>query len=367
MSITFRRAVRENIGLIIGLAGPSGGGKTYTAMRLASGLAGGKPFAVIDTEAGRAKHYADTFAFDHADLSPPFRPSAYAEAIKAADAAKYPVIVVDSCSHEHAGEGGLLDWHETELDRMAKDDWKKRESCNMAAWIKPKMEHKQFVSRLLQVRAHLILCFRAEQKIEMKRGQDGRMEITPKVLASGFSDWIPICEKNMLYELTASFLLTPDAPGVPKPIKLAGAVRPFVDLKKPIDETVGEQLAKWAIGKRTVEPDGASTAHQGKGERVDDLAHGTPQQARDAAPPMTEPTKVDARANQKDIPEEDWNEAVRQIDEDPNLRDLKEQVKVNMKIKALKLIAPGKHEFIRQFKALCEQQGFGAVAKRIFG
>lgn len=247
--ITFRRAVRENIGLIIGLAGPSGGGKTLSAMRLAKGLSGGKSFAFIDTESGRGKHYADSFTFDHADLSAPFRPANYAEAIKAADAAKYPVIVVDSCSHEHAGEGGLLDWHEEELDRMARDDWKKRDACNMAAWVKPKMEHKQFVSRLLQVRAHLILCFRAEQKVEMKR-VDGRTEIVPKTLASGFSDWIPICEKNMLYELTASFLLTPDAPGVPKPIKLAGAVRPFINLKEPLDESVGARLGEWAKGKQ---------------------------------------------------------------------------------------------------------------------
>ena len=246
--ITFRKAIRENVSLIIGLAGPSGSGKTMTAMRLAKGLAGNNPFAMIDTEAGRSKHYASMFAFDHADLKPPFRPSAYADAIKAADEAKYPVIIVDSCSHEHAGEGGLLDWHETELDRMAKDDWKKRESCNMAAWIKPKMEHKQFVSRLLQVRAHLILCFRAEQKVEMKRGQDGRMEIVPKTIASGFSDWIPICEKNMLYELTASFLLTPDAPGVPKPIKLQQQMREFVDLRRPMDESVGVKMGQWASG-----------------------------------------------------------------------------------------------------------------------
>ena len=103
--ITFRRAVRENVPLVIGLAGPSGSGKTYSAMRLAAGIAQGKPFAVIDTEAGRAKHYAEKFVFDHADLRPPFRPSAYAEVIHEADKAGYPVIVVDSCSHEHAGDG----------------------------------------------------------------------------------------------------------------------------------------------------------------------------------------------------------------------------------------------------------------------
>lgn len=245
--ITFRRAVRESVPLIIGIAGPSGSGKTFSAMRLATGMSGGKPFAVIDTEAGRAKHYAEKFVFDHADLRPPFRPSAYAEAIHEADKAGYPVIVVDSCSHEHAGEGGLLDWHEEELDRMTRGNTDKRDNCNMAAWIKPKMDHKQMVSRLLQIRAQLILCFRAEQKIEMVK-RDGRMVIEPKKIASGFSDWIPICEKNLLYELTASFLLTPDAPGMPKPIKLQEQMRGFVSLTAPLDEHAGQKMAAWALG-----------------------------------------------------------------------------------------------------------------------
>ena len=142
----------------------------------------------------------------------------------------------------------MLDWQEEELERMAGSDWKKREACKMAAWIKPKADHKRMVSRLLQVRAHLILCFRAEQKIEMVKGVDGRMEIQPKKLASGFSDWIPICDKNLLYELTSSFLLTPDAPGIPKPIKLEAQHRALIDLKNPLDETVGERLAEWARG-----------------------------------------------------------------------------------------------------------------------
>ena len=102
---SFRPATRENVALLIGLAGASGSGKTYTAMRLAKGIAGDKPFCVIDTEAGRAKHYADAFRFDHGDLKPPFSPAAYADAIRAADDAHYPVIVVDSMSHEHAGQG----------------------------------------------------------------------------------------------------------------------------------------------------------------------------------------------------------------------------------------------------------------------
>lgn len=272
MPITFRKAVRENVGLIVGIAGPSGSGKTFSALRLAAGMSMGKPFAVIDTEAGRAKHYADRFAFDHADLQPPFRPGAYADAIKAADEAHYPVIVVDSCSHEHAGEGGLLDWHEEELDRMAGQDWKKRESCKMAAWIKPKTAHKRFVSSMLQVRAHLILCFRAEQKIEIITN-NGRAEIQPKKIASGFSDWIPICEKNLLYELTASFLLTPEHPGIPKPIKLEAQHKTVISVTSPLDEQAGRKLAEWAKGGKEVAPSPVQTLQQAaqelSGEPVD--------------------------------------------------------------------------------------------------
>lgn len=247
MTFAFRKAVREGVGLLIGLAGESGSGKTFTAMRLASGIATGKRFAVIDTEAGRAKHYADSFQFDHGDLKPPFRPTAYLEAIKAADESGYPVIVVDSMSHEHAGEGGLLDWHEEELNRMAGDDWKRREAVKMAGWIKPKAAHKQMVQRLLQVRAHLILCFRAEEKIEMVR-EDGKMKIVKKQSSVGLDGWMPVCEKNLPYELTASFLLRSTSPGMPLPIKLQEQHKKFFPLDKPITEESGRLIAEWAKG-----------------------------------------------------------------------------------------------------------------------
>lgn len=242
MAFTFRPAKRESVGLIVGMAGPSGGGKTWSAMVLAKGMSGGKPFAVIDTEAGRAKHYADYFAFDHGDLTPPFSPVAYAEAIAAADAAGYPVIVVDSFSHEWAGEGGILDMQEAEFSRMGGG-----ENVKMSSWIKPKGQHKRMVQKLLQVRAHLILCFRAEAKIEMVR-EGGKIVVREKQSLTGINGWIPISEKSLPFELTASFLLLPDAPGVPKPIKLQEQHRPFFPSDKPITEAAGDRLAAWAKG-----------------------------------------------------------------------------------------------------------------------
>lgn len=271
-NFTFRPAARENVALLIGLAGSSGSGKTYTAMRLAKGIAGAKPFCVIDTEAGRAKHYADAFKFDHGDLKPPFAPSAYADAIRAADEAGYPVIVVDSMSHEHAGEGGILDMQEAEFQRMGA-----RDAVKMASWIKPKGEHRRMVSRLLQVRAHLILCFRAEEKIEMIKGENGRMEVRKKQTATGLDGWVPICEKNLPYELTASFLLMAAHPGVPLPIKLQEQHKPLFPLDQQINEASGKRLAEWAAGGAQSETSSlrseSNAASAPTGELITDRQH----------------------------------------------------------------------------------------------
>ena len=276
MSYTFRRAVREQVPLIVGISGGTGSGKTYSAMRMAKGMAHGKPFCVIDSENGRASHYADQFTFDVLDLRAPFSPDAYAKAIAAADAAHYPVIVVDSMSHVWAGDGGVLDWQEDELDRMAKDDWQRREACKMAAWIKPKMAHKHMMQTLLQVKAHLILCFRAEEKIEMVK-VGGKLEVRKKESLIGKDGWVPICEKNVPFEATCSFLLLASNPGIPHPIKLQEQHKPFFSPTNCIDEFSGEQLAKWAAG-------GSNTAAEdGAGPH---LTEGVTQQAIDAPLPL---------------------------------------------------------------------------------
>ena len=64
---TFRRAIRANQPLLIGLAGPSGSGKSFSGLRLAKGLAGGKRIAAIDSENGRLSLYAEKFDFDTMD------------------------------------------------------------------------------------------------------------------------------------------------------------------------------------------------------------------------------------------------------------------------------------------------------------
>jgi hypothetical protein len=216
-------------------------------MRLAKGLAGDKRFAVIDTENGRASMYADYFAFDVVELSAPFTPDRYLAAIVAAEKSGYGVILVDSMSHEWAGDGGILDMQEEELDRMAGDNWQKREAVKMASWVKPKMAHKSMMAQLLQLKAHVILCFRAEEKIEMAK-ENGKTVVRPKSSLTGLDGWIPITEKNLPYELTASFLLMAGQPGIPHPIKLQQQHKQFFPLDKPITEEAGRLIGEWAAG-----------------------------------------------------------------------------------------------------------------------
>jgi hypothetical protein len=240
VTVTFRPAKREQIPLLLGVAGGTGSGKTYSALLLARGLANGQPFAIIDTENGRAKHYADLFPeMRHAEIHAPFRPEKYADAI-AQGASEYPVVVVDSMSHEWAGDGGCLDWHD---DLMGGNQAK-----NFSAWIEPKKAHKRMLTQLLQLNAHVILCFRAEPKVEAKKNERGEWEYVPKPSLTGLDGWIPISEKMLPYELTASFLLMADQPGVPRPIKLQEQHKPFVPLDQPLSEETGRQLAAWAAG-----------------------------------------------------------------------------------------------------------------------
>lgn len=242
MSIEFKAAKREAINLLIGLVSGTGGGKTRTALRLATGMSEGEKFVVIDTENRRALHYADDFNFDHYDFRPPFSPERFTEAIHAADKANYPVIVVDSASMVWAGDGGVLDMQEAEFVRMGE-----KESARMASWIKPKMAHKSFVQSLLQVRAHIILCLRSEQKVEMVR-ENGRIVVHAKQSLTSIDGHIPICDKNLPFELTTSLLFTADRPGIPQPIKLQEQHRALFPLDKQVNEESGKLIAAWAKG-----------------------------------------------------------------------------------------------------------------------
>ena len=232
----FKPAVRENVNLLIALAGASGSGKTYSALRLAKGI-GGK-IAFIDTEARRGLHYADQFDFLHADLCSPFAPARFGELVKSAEDAGASIIIVDSFSHEYDGDGGIVDLA-NKLEAAGT-----KPPLN---WKEPKLRHKTLVNAFLQCRSTLIFCLRADEKISVERKEvDGRVKTVIVPLG-----WVPICEKRFMYEMTASFTLDPADPGRPKfnlPHKCQSQHRAFFPEGQLIDERAGQLLAKWAAG-----------------------------------------------------------------------------------------------------------------------
>ncbi|MBN8803508.1 MAG: AAA family ATPase, partial [Sphingopyxis terrae] len=159
-----RPARRERVPLLIGLTGPSGGGKTYSALRLATGIqqvSGGEIY-FIDTESRRALHYADRFKFQHIPFDAPFGSLDYLVALQQCVKAGAGVVIVDSMSHEHEGPGGLMDLHDQAVQRMAGDDYAKRERVKMLAWSEPKAKRRQLINGILQLNCNFIFCFRAK-------------------------------------------------------------------------------------------------------------------------------------------------------------------------------------------------------------
>lgn len=244
MTFQFRPAVREQVSLLIALAGASGSGKTKSALRLAEGMSPSGKIAFLDTEARRGLHYADQHKFSHADMRPPFPPATFVEGIHAAEKAGAEVVIIDSFSHEYDGEGGILDWA-SELEASG--------TKPPGNWKVPKLAHKKMMNALLQCRASLIFCLRADEKIAIERREiDGRMKTV--VIPLG---WVPICEKRFMYEMTASFTLIPSAPGIPQfnlPHKLQEQHRPFFPEGRHINEDCGKLLAEWARGSAAPAP-----------------------------------------------------------------------------------------------------------------
>lgn len=262
-----RPAVREKTPLLLGLVGPSGTGKTYSALRLATGIqrvTGGDIF-VIDTEARRSMHYAPDkgetpnpakgkFGFRIVPFGAPFGPLEYLKAIEHCVKKGAKTIIVDSMSHEHEGPGGVLEMHEQETKRLAKA-WKcSEDKAKMSAWGKPKSERRRMINTIMQMDANFIFGFRAKAKLKIERGKDP----APR----GF---MPLAGEEFVYEMTARFLLLPGANGRPtltsnfegerEIIKIPSQFRElFSKPGEQLSESLGVLMAQWAAGAEAPEP-----------------------------------------------------------------------------------------------------------------
>lgn len=179
---------RQNVKLRLGISGASGFGKTYSALQLAYGMTQDwSKIAVIDTENSSASLYSDLGNFNVLNLTAPYSPERYIEAIEICEKSNMEVILLDSITHEWQGQGGCLQIHEQLGGRF--QDW---------ASVKPR--HQKFIDRILHSKCDIITTTRRKTDYSLDVGSNGKSKVvkhgTKEITSDGFE-----------YELSVNFEL----------------------------------------------------------------------------------------------------------------------------------------------------------------
>ena len=258
--------------IALGLSGGSGTGKTFTALRVARGIADnmtgkkGSPVGYVDTENKRALHYKEAFPemmhFDFTAINEDgelvgFGPERWIEVIDAAEAAKLPVLIMDSFSHAWEGVGGVLDLHAQTLDRLVQEAQKRANGryevdpakFSQLAWAEVKPRYRRLIDRIVRAKTNIVICTRA--KPVMQKGF-GDKAVNARATKTRRQDvpWDPASDADLMFEMTAMVILDPSAPGCPvHQIKVADQFKNLLDPRRPMGEETGAAMAEWAKGQ----------------------------------------------------------------------------------------------------------------------
>lgn len=195
MEFTAKKAKREKVYVKVALMAPSGGGKTYSSLRLATGMAKeiekntGKKARILlaNTEQKRGYYYANEFDYDIVDLNAPYNPEKFVELINWATEQKYDILILDSTSHEWEGKGGCL-----ELQQAAGGTYQ--------CWGKITPRHNKFINAIADSPIHIIATMRGKDQYEMTKDDRGKASVQKLGVGARQRD-------GFEYEFTCTFLI----------------------------------------------------------------------------------------------------------------------------------------------------------------
>ena len=233
--IQFEKVTRKKSKARIALEGPSGAGKTLSALFLAKGIVGGdwSKVALIDTEHERARFYAERAdlgigQFLYAAFYPPYTPERYKELVNSAAQAvgENGVVIVDSFSHAWAGEGGVLDIKsEIEKNNSNKNSF--------SAWNEAGKIQNNLVDTILSVPCHTIATLRTKMGYATEVNERGKV-VPVKI---GLE---PVQRDNVEYEFDIVIQINQEH------VASASKDTTFLDdWSGIITPGLGEQLAQW--------------------------------------------------------------------------------------------------------------------------
>lgn len=249
MNNPFRKAERSQVFLKDAITGPTGSGKTFSALRLAFGLVADteKRVAFLDTENDSASLYSDQFDFDVMPIAPPFAAETFRDGINAAVAADYGCVIIDSASHLWKGI----------LEYKGKID--ERGGNQYTNWRDPDKKFNEALDAVLQSKIHVIFCLRSKMEYVME--DNGKGKQAPKRVGLA-----PIMREGIEFEFTTVFDVAMNHEAVAT--KDRSGMFP-VDKYFQITEDTGRQIAAWL---KTAKPKSEPTPAPTPGRITDEAA-----------------------------------------------------------------------------------------------
>ncbi len=182
MALFTQQAVKEQLKARVAIDGPTGSGKTWTALQWAAILCEpGCHIGLIDTENRSAAYYAPSpgesverlnpwdppYEFFHLPVRPPYDPRDLARMIDAApdDLGEGGVLIIDSGTHYWNGEGGTLDIVDNASSR----------GNSFTGWKEGTPAQRFMLDRIIHARCHVIMTMRSKMEYvlveEVKNGR----------------------------------------------------------------------------------------------------------------------------------------------------------------------------------------------------
>lgn len=233
----FRIATKERARMVLSLVGESGAGKTYSALRIASGITTADKIYIIDSE-GRADLYCDTFgSYNVANVAEHnlsknrkrYHPMGYIELINEAVLADAGVIIVDSLSHAWENEGGCLDLAENQFYNSGK------KMAGMDKWKMPKALWKNLIQTILDSSINIIITFKAQRVNELDEDGKPMKDETLKIIR----------ENKAPFDLTCELLLDTETKSPVEYLKMAKGLEWIFPKGSVLAEDTGKKILEW--------------------------------------------------------------------------------------------------------------------------
>lgn len=177
-------ATRKAVAPKVILAGPSGSGKSLSALLLAAGMidvrtdADWADIVVADADNLSSTYYVDTAftvgdgvnepvecvtigRFTLIDFKPPYHPDRWIKLINEVVEAKKKILILDNFSAEWEGDGGVL-------------DWTRRLGGRASDWSVTDPAHNRVLDAIRKAPIPIIATLREKQAIEIMKVPDGR-------------------------------------------------------------------------------------------------------------------------------------------------------------------------------------------------